>query len=164
MSSEVFGQSTQADVGEEVDGEPWVGGVVSGEEAFEGRLQGRVTDTVVQFLETHVLSQFLNSDKGLMQFMIFRVFCLTLWVDVNVDFLSQPIFVYLEENFDENPWGACCFILVEVDAWHGLPGDGVGEKEVTKDSGHIPQLSNFKAVDGGVAVSKYVLEGRMSSM
>ena len=71
---------------------------------------------------------------------------------------AGPSSSYLEENFDKDPGGACGFVLVEMNACHGFPRDGVGEEEVAEYPSHVAELSDLQTVHRGVTVCEYVLK------
>ena len=50
----------------------------------------------------------------------------------------------LEEQLDENSWRTGRVVLVQPDGRQNGPVDGVGEKQVGKNLGHVPELSNFE--------------------
>ena len=62
MLPEVFGESSETDRGEEVDGETGVGRVIAGEDAFECGLQGGVACTGHELGHAHVLGELLEED------------------------------------------------------------------------------------------------------
>ena len=159
-------QSTQANWGEEVDWESGVPRVVTGHQPFKCWLQKTMYKKGQLKRDSHLTNQMTvtwqppdsHMTKLKITWQLLESHTLITWQSHDLRVIqpfiqfhqSHVLCKFLEEDLDVDPAGRAGLILVQPDAGHRSPWDGIRVEQVRKELANIPDFDCVQSMYSGV--------------